>query len=204
MSVLSTLRGRSGSRGSGERQEALAKRLEEHVLFTSRETHAYVDHRLAGIEHRSAVSREELERSSLLTVQEAKAYADEAANSLGMSLRGVSSAVVALSRRLDQVEHTISAAPSDRGGSGGNESGSLGGMLQQLCLNLRDSSGRIIEEPGTGELVAKIGSALADLAAGIDTVAKAAQEIERLIALPDRSDEGLNDPDCGPDAGARP
>lgn len=180
MSLFSARRGRSAL----DRERELARRLEEHVHFTLLEARAYVDHRLAAIEHRSAVSREELERSSLLTVQEAKAYADEAATSLARSLRGVAGAVLRASRDAARVSSQVD--PADFKGT----------LPQRLAL----FSGAVSEAASEGVVQAdvrgsieQLNCAVGRLATSLESVAATTENIERILAnltenLADRED----------------
>ncbi len=169
MSVLSALR----NWFAAGRERELAERLEEQLHFTSLEARVFVDHRLEAIEHRLAVSREELERSSLLAVQEAKAYADEAATSLGMSLRGVSQAVLEASRK--------SAAAS-----GADQPAylklSLRQRLDRLGNDLRNTAEGGSMDPAVRETIARLGQTIGNLTTGMDAVAVATRDIETIVA----------------------
>lgn len=170
MSVFSSRRGRP----EVERQLELARRLEEHVHFTSLEARAYVDYRLATLEQQgavsredpegSAVSREDLERSTRLAVEEAKAYADEAATSLARSLRGVAQVALKASRRTADPEADFLQ------------------RLVYISSVMGEASGQGAAQKDVRASVEQLGRAVEDLAEGFEAVVTMTHEIERILA----------------------
>ncbi len=159
--------------GRSHNDRELARRLEEHVHFTSLEARAYVDHRLAAMERREGVSREDLERSSLLAAQEAKAYADEAATSLARSLRGVATVALQASRRSGEVGPPN--GPKELGEA-------LPKRLARLSCALRETAAEGTARTGNQAAIEELSGTVERLSKGLEEVLATVHDIERIIA----------------------
>lgn len=85
----------------------LARRVEERAEIATLEAHAYIDAALVELKAAPPETGCQIEERALLATQEAKAYADGAIHSLSMALRGMSSVVLRLSRRVDACEAVL-------------------------------------------------------------------------------------------------
>jgi len=129
----------------------LSARAEELARLATIEARAYTDQAIGSQVTQGVVTHEILEKKTLLSVQESKAYADSAIGGISSSMRAIANAVVEVSDRVERLTSVPSAMP---GNSLATMQGTLAGLSEAL--------GQIEIETGSGDGVPSPADSLAE------------------------------------------